>query len=384
MTYAVVWAPRSPSHFNELACFLGAEVSYGETAESVFDPDIELGGPEWTQPWASGLQDFIDGARDHIDVFTYHNYATGDSDAPYSELFSRAEGMDGGAERVRSALDSAGLNDVPVWLTEHNVYWAWDLDTRRVMRSIQGAVFHALLLKTMATSGAADATMLWNDRDGTYGAMGGDYDIRPVGRLLHLKHTFLEGSLLEAESASNDVVEALAVDGPRGHAVLLINRTAVRQNVSVGMEGWSPQSSTYDVYSITDGGYDAGDQEPVGESQEMELEPYELRLLVFDPETAQASPDVPADGESILIGAYPNPATSTATVVVRSSDSSRQARVAIFDLLGRERQVLLDGYLGANGPRALTFSTQPLAAGRYFVSLESAGVVTVVPLVVVR
>ena len=77
---------------------------------------------------------------------------------------------------------------------------------------------------------------------------------------------------------------------------------------------------------------------------------------------------------AVLLDAYPNP-FNPATVVPFQLDEAAHVTVAVYDLLGRQVQLLADGRYGA-GRHEVTFRGHTLPTGMYLVRMEAAGVVS--------
>lgn len=107
-------------------------------------------------------------------------------------------------------------------------------------------------------------------------------------------------------------------------------------------------------------------------------------LFVLRPTgSAVANADAPAPNASALRMAGPNPSSGTTAVLLASSQAG-QARVAVFDALGREVLVVFDGTLAA-GTHRLPILGGALAAGTYTVRARLQGQrVDELPLVFVR
>ncbi len=84
-----------------------------------------------------------------------------------------------------------------------------------------------------------------------------------------------------------------------------------------------------------------------------------------------------------LLGVSPSPAYTTARVSVQL-ERAQQARVSVFDAIGREVAVLFDGALGANEARTLSLDASTLPAGLYVVRLAGETVTQTRTLVVAR
>ncbi len=76
-----------------------------------------------------------------------------------------------------------------------------------------------------------------------------------------------------------------------------------------------------------------------------------------------------SDLADVLMPAYPNPATDEATFAFRVA-APRDVRIALYDLLGREVAVVLDGDFGV-GEHTVRFDAAGLASGVYFYALAT-------------
>ncbi len=96
---------------------------------------------------------------------------------------------------------------------------------------------------------------------------------------------------------------------------------------------------------------------------------------------------VPGDGgaiSAVALGApFPNPARSASATVSVELPEAGPARLAVYDALGREVAVALDGVQSA-GRHAVALDTSRLPSGVYVVRLEAGGAVAVQRLTVVR
>ena len=75
------------------------------------------------------------------------------------------------------------------------------------------------------------------------------------------------------------------------------------------------------------------------------------------------------DEASVAMSVFPNPASSSATVVYNVRNSAEQVNVVLTDLLGRQVRVLTNGLVRA-GIQSLPLSTADVAAGTYLVRVQ--------------
>lgn len=95
--------------------------------------------------------------------------------------------------------------------------------------------------------------------------------------------------------------------------------------------------------------------------------------LIIDPTSSTTVPDAGRSTPDAIAlhGAYPNP-FNPSTLVRFTLDAGRQTRLAVYDVLGREIAVLVDGQMSAGEHRA-TFDASNLTSGVYIVRLEAGG-----------
>ena len=112
---------------------------------------------------------------------------------------------------------------------------------------------------------------------------------------------------------------------------------------------------------------------------------YRLQQVDTDGTTSLSEPVTiarSAVGEAQLLGTYPNPARSRATVRFALPDGAADARLALFDVLGRRVETVARNPEPGRHERTVSVST--LSSGVYFVRLRAAGSVQTQKLTVVR
>ncbi len=93
---------------------------------------------------------------------------------------------------------------------------------------------------------------------------------------------------------------------------------------------------------------------------------------------------VPQGTTLALDAPYPNPFTTSTNVSI-TSDRARDARIAVYDVLGREVQVLFEGTLNSGAKERYTFEAPAgLAPGLYMIRVESEDAVRTRPVVLGR
>jgi hypothetical protein len=130
----------------------------------------------------------------------------------------------------------------------------------------------------------------------------------------------------------------------------------------------SPPVGTYDVFLFDDmsGGW------------------YELSLSVNI--TAGSGVNTEEEGLPVgfrLISAYPNPFNPQATITFETA-GQEAVSVRVYDTLGRERAVLVDGEHLSTGLHTIAFEAADLPSGTYLIRLQAGGQTDVLPIALLR
>ncbi|MGF1529987.1 MAG: carbohydrate-binding protein [Puniceicoccaceae bacterium] len=232
------------------------------TAMKSRDPSIKIVGAAWTQPWAPSypgtFKEFIGLVKANLDVCSYHQYGTGDGSLSPAAIYNTIPALLEGATAVRGYLDHHGLQNVPLWLTEHNIFWSWESDYQFRMTQITGGVFDALLLTQFTRQGILDAAFSWIDADTRYGKIGFNWNswtydqLNPGAHVYHYFNRFAVGQVVQS-SPSQGSVQTFATKDPSRNllSLVLINRSGENQLIYLG------NSTAYNwetLYQITESG----------------------------------------------------------------------------------------------------------------------------------
>ncbi|MEM1098649.1 MAG: hypothetical protein AAGH92_07665 [Planctomycetota bacterium] len=268
--------------------FSGMAAAHNAAAAAIKaqDPTIKVAAGAWTQPFAAGIDTLVSQLDTNaVDAFTYHQYATGDSNIPLDQLFDRTEGIASGSRFARGRVDSGGRPDLPLFLGETNMFWSFDLDTRGLQQGAASAVFDALLFKELIETGAADAVMAWNERDGAYGKTSNNDELRPAAHLYRLANEHLVGDVLASTSSDADGVESLVVETGEGlWSILLINRSETAQTVDLDLGLSDTTFTDAQLWEIDEQGL-AHDADADPEARTFSMQPLSLQLLQLAFET---------------------------------------------------------------------------------------------------
>ena len=210
-------------------------------AMKAVDPSIRTGGPAAIRPdLLGGLRLFVRGAKDQLDFYSYHAYASGDAADADSRVFGPRisairEAITSNAAMLREEIPD---RQVPHLLDEYNISWTWQTRDPR-MTGHKGAVFDALVMAMAATAGAAGTTA-WNEMDGIYGKIDGEFRPRPQAELFALLNRHGRGSIVASEPSvlveANPVV-AYAVQSAAGRMLMLVNRANLGATIDLAGAG---------------------------------------------------------------------------------------------------------------------------------------------------
>lgn len=221
------------------------------------DPTIKIGGPAIARPDLQPFYvPFIKGTSDHLDFFTYHYYASGSASTADQDVFNATRFIGGYTKTIVEALKAASPNrTIPAMLGEYNISWTWETRDPR-MANYKGVVFDALSIAQALTNGAA-ATLAWNEKDGIYGKMDDQGNLRPGGEFLQLLNRYMIGDRISTTTSNENAITSFAVSNTaQGYkSFLIINQSSDSQQVQSNFTGWSPRQSSVDTHTMSASGY---------------------------------------------------------------------------------------------------------------------------------
>ncbi len=333
------------------------------------DPAIRVGGGEFKHAWDNELLDtFISNTRAHLDFFTYHHNITPDNTDIDAVVHDGAAAVAGLSSSIRDKLNQFDLTGIPLWITEYNIYLSDELEQQRDGKDM---VFHALVLKHLAERGKVNGSALWNDCDDRVGLMSKDYELRPSARLLALKSRYLTGSPVKVISQKPAAVNLFAVEYEGSKSALLINQSSELQLIDLVFDGWQPDISEYDVFTVTTDKYDSTRRTPgMDFGKNLVMPAHSLLLLNFQARTRihemNDEPELPVTCD--LSPAFPNPFNSTA-VIQFSVVESQNVKLLLFNARGQLLQEIYQGWAEGGLTYTASIDGSNLASGQYQVYL---------------
>lgn len=221
------------------------------------DPTISVGGPGLARPDLQPFYvPFIKGTVNNLDFFTYHFYATGSASTADQDVFNATRAIGDYTKTIVQALKTASPNrTIPAMLGEYNISWTWETRDPR-MTNYKGVVFDALSIVRALSNGAA-ATLAWNEKDGTYGKMDDQGNLRLGGKFFQLLNQSMVGDRIPTTTSNESAITTFAVSNSAlGYkSYLLINQSSDAQQVQLNFAGWNPTRSTLDTYTVSSSGY---------------------------------------------------------------------------------------------------------------------------------
>jgi Glycosyl hydrolases family 39 len=242
-----------PDRLNELIAI------YNRAARAMkrVDRNIKVGGPGIAR---ADLQPFyvpfIKGTADRLDFFTYHFYATGSAATSDKEVFDATSKVgDYTASIVKVLKETSPRRKIPAMLDEYNISWTWETRDPR-MTNHKGVVFDALSTIEALSNGAV-ATLTWNEKDGIYGKMNDQCQLRIGGHFLKLMNQFTIGNYVLTSNKDRDIINSFAVRnlGDSYRTYLSINRSNHSQQIQIKFTGWSPTRPNLTLYMLSSSGY---------------------------------------------------------------------------------------------------------------------------------
>ncbi len=222
------------------------------------DPSAKVGGPALSWPKPEQVKGYLDHCGKNMDIFTWHNYASGDIYESNESIFRKAEVI---SNMAKYAFDVTKQKypdkHLQCFLTETNIKWTWDPIERRHANNI-GAIFQATVVKRMATLGM-DGALVWHAKGNAYGLIDANNKLRATGQLYLWGNQFLVGDLAQSDTADASKFELLPVihtDGSR--ALLLLNKAPASVTIAAdpvlgaGVSAESLKASRIDATGTSD------------------------------------------------------------------------------------------------------------------------------------
>jgi hypothetical protein len=250
-------------------------------------PQVKVGGPGVASPNLKAVEDFLSHCAPRVDFITWHHYLFGKEPTSTESLMAQTSFFANDVRNMR-ALAEKYIPDrrIELILGEYNMCWAWTPTDPRQATPI-GAVWGASVLKNLIDA-KIDAAMTWHAYgNSTFGLISETNELRPFGQLLEWMNRWVAGAMQVQADSSSSNLEVLAASSDSHDVVLLINKSASAQKVSLTAHPAGGTSRSGMLYQIADGQSEAAQSkialfEPGQASESIEMSPYSLNLYVLD------------------------------------------------------------------------------------------------------
>lgn len=179
------------------------------------------------------LRRFVRATKANMDFLSFHMYASGSTNESDEKIFRKTQMIGENAARIVSMLQEESPDrHIESHLNEYNISWTWKTREPR-MTNEKGAIFDALTLIEIAAA-RVDVGNAWNERDGIYGKMDADHNLRPGAHVFHLFNTRMVGTAFDVVTDSPIAIQSLAVtSGSGGKSLVLINQTDLDRSANI-------------------------------------------------------------------------------------------------------------------------------------------------------
>lgn len=271
-----------PSKFDDV-CLLFNETAGWLRAN---DPSARIGGPVLAWPNEKLVERFFELSGGKADFISYHEYGTTDLSLPTYDVMDRTYLFRDYALRI-GGLIGKYKGSQGIALTEYHLNASWQPHTDARQADAEGAVFAALALMN-AAEGGVDSAYLWEAfNDGTFGAIDGNYNLRPTGRALSILARSFPGNMVRSDISTDSgwmpTVKAMAtkvIGG--GYTAVIVNYGDTSVPLSVNLPAdWGERVFVHEISRAVPGGA-VHERAKAGDG--MEIESPAMSLLILSAE----------------------------------------------------------------------------------------------------
>ncbi len=243
-------------------------------AMKAVDPSIQTGGPAAMRPdYVDELRRFATATLPDLDFLSVHGYASGKLTESDASIYNKTRKLGDHISELRAMLDEVSPDrHVPIHLNEYAISWTWETREPRMINH-KGAVFDALCFVEFATH-QLDVSNAWNERDGVYGKMSKEYELRPAAHVFHYVNSWMKGDAVAVESSDPEKVVVFAAKKGGEAGLLVINRTSVENSLQFQTPG---SASPWKLARISETGLEKSEIDSL--SEKMELPPHSVTFL---------------------------------------------------------------------------------------------------------
>ncbi len=243
-------------------------------AMKAVDPSIKTGGPAATRPdYIDHLRRFAKATLGNLDFLSAHGYASGKTTDSDASIYSKTRNLGQHMGDLRVMLDELSPERrVPIHLNEYNISWTWETREPRMIDH-KGAVFDALCFVEFARH-RLEVSNAWNERDGIYGKMSKEYELRPGAHVFHYVNDWMMGDAVKVDASEPGKVVVFASRDGDGRGILVVNRTDVENTLTLDIpESGAPwKMATIDATGLAT-------SEKANPSETLTLPPHSVTFL---------------------------------------------------------------------------------------------------------
>ncbi len=261
-----VWTCDGTEYANGIGSGISRRQGYLEFREAMraVDPTIQVGaiGVAYRSEWSNWGNEVVAAAGDVMDFYTIHHYAYFQQPASYADALAQPQQTWSSIMAdAQAAFDiHAGGREVPIAVTEHNLFSVQEQDNNQWMTRAVNALFMADTIGQMQQHGVAMANQ-WDLANGT-AANGTDYGLmkedgfarNPQYYVFPLWDRFGDAMLPVTSSRSAETtlsVYAGRIDD-QTLSLLAINKTGSSLDTTIAIDGVAAiNGGTVDVVSAT-------------------------------------------------------------------------------------------------------------------------------------
>ena len=367
--------------------------------------------------WNEG---FFGEAGDSPDFYVMHNYFKANNSTSALTLLNAVNSeVTANASFIRSDAIAKGAPVKPIALTEYNMGTNNATQEASFIRGMQAVLLYCELAKNNFGLGARWLAVNWTDGMFYDGPSSTIPKFNPHPEFFYAYYTqkFTGDHLVSASIPGTSQIVAYASTFASGHlGVIVVNKGRTTNTASLIPSNYAfgDRFYTYTLKGGTDNGdfssqVFVNDEGPIapdlggppiatidslrayayptdGNEIKFSIPPRSVEFILLEPGshviTAVKQEQVGVVGQFVLEQNYPNPFNPT-TVISYQVPVASHAKLAVYDLLGREVAVLVDGEMQP-GIHEVSFVASKLASGVYTYRLHTGDFVQSKKMVVVK
>ncbi|MGV2829982.1 GH39 family glycosyl hydrolase [Myxosarcina sp. GI1(2024)] len=246
------------------------------------DPKIKIGGPTLTWDNKKLVAKFLRECVSNVDFISWHRYGTGNPEESTDKLMSRTPMYKQQVRKLRSVVAKhSGDRHIPLFLSEYNINYYWKSGEKRQNTHI-GAVWFASVLKHLVEA-EIDMAASWHLKDGIYGMIDPDNNLRPAASVFAWGNQYLVGTVMSTES-KHSAIESLALEqADRSRSLLLINKSSYPARITLLSTPNIFSGKKIEGFTLNENGItNFNNAATIFNSQPLRLKPLSLLLLRLD------------------------------------------------------------------------------------------------------